>query len=99
MQHRWRAEDKGLIWCWENGRLLAEQEPALAQRAKQGELMLLAWRGGVPAEFKGKKKTGTLEYLACWQGLAGKDLAIDTETPFTLTCSSTGAKVTFSKDA
>lgn len=76
MDHRWRNEDKGIIWCWERGRQIGNADPELASRARNGELMVLGWKGGVPLEFKGEKKQGTLNYLAQWQGLAGKDLDI-----------------------
>jgi len=98
MEHRWRASDKGLIWCWERGRQKSQESPDLAIQAKNGELMILIWRGGVPLGFKGKKRKGTLNYLAQWQGLAGKDLDIDTEASVTIICSKTGVKVTFSND-
>jgi hypothetical protein len=98
MEHRWRVSDKGLIWCWERGRQISQESPDLAFQAKNGELMILVWRGGVHLGFKGKKKKGTLSYLAQWQGLAGKDLYIDTEASVTIICSKTGVEVTFSKD-
>lgn len=98
MGHRWRGPDIGLIWCWENGRLLAQENPALALQAQNGELIPLVWKGGVPPDFKSKRKPGALNYLAQWQGLAGKDLNIDIGAPTTLICSKTGVKVKFSKD-
>jgi len=98
MDHRWRGQDKGLIWCWECGRQLSEEDPDLAARAKNGELVVLAWKGGVPADFKGKRKEGTFNYLAEWQGLAGQDLDIDLTAPIPLVCSLTGVEVTFSMD-
>lgn len=98
MNHRWRNSDKGLIWCWERGRQMSKEEPELASRARNGELMVLGWKGGVPLGFKSKKKNGSLNYLAEWQGLAGKDLDIDTDVPTTLICSLTGVEVVFSED-
>lgn len=98
MEHRWRGPDKGLIWCWERGRIMSQENPDLSKRARNGELMPLHWKGGVPPGFKGKQKNGTFQYLAQWQGLAGKDLDIDTEVSITLVCSLSGVKVTFSKD-
>ncbi len=98
MEHRWRDVDNGLIWCWERGRQMSQENPDLATRAKNGELMVLSWKGGVPPTFKGKTKKGTLYYLAQWQGLAGKDLDIDTETPTEIVCSLTGVKVIFSEE-
>lgn len=98
MDHRWRSTDEGLIWCWERGREIAQENPQLAERAKSGELMILAWRGGVAPNAKIKKKTGTYKYLAQWQGLAGKDLELDTDTSISLICTATGVNVTFSKN-
>lgn len=97
-EHRWRSDDKGIIWCWERGRILSVEKPELASRVRNGELPKLGWKGGVPTGFKGKKKNGTIHYLAQWQGIAGKDLEIDTEAKTTIICSATGVEVTFSKD-
>jgi len=69
--HRGEQEDKGLIWCWERGRQMAKADPELAERAADGELMILGWRGGVEKPHKKPKKDGTLMYLAQWQGLRG----------------------------
>lgn len=99
MQHRWHSDDQGLIWCWERGRQIAQENPALAARAKAGELVMLQWKGGVPAGYKGATKKGTLQYLAQWQGLREKDLNIDISPLPTLTCSSSGVKVVFSNIA
>ncbi len=97
MEHRWRQADRGLIWCWERGRRMAKECPELAARAKDGELMVLGWRGGVSSELKMRRKQdGTLQYLAQWQGLAGKDLDIRFDEPTVLVCSSTGIEVTYS---
>ncbi len=98
MDHRWRNSDKGLIWCWERGRQMSKEDSELALRARNGELMTLGWKDGVPDKFKGKRKDGTLNYLAQWQGLAGKDLNINTDESIVLVCSSTGVEVTYSKD-
>ena len=98
MDHRWRDFDNGLIWCWERGRIMSHDDPELSKRAKNGELVPLNWKGGVLPGLKGKKKNGTLQYLAQWQGLAGEDLDIDTNASIELVCSLTGVKVIFSKD-
>lgn len=107
LDHRWRSADEGLIWCWERGRQMSEEDPELASRARNGELMLLNWTGGIHVKFDEegdlvmpmvKRKKGTLHYLAQWQGLTGKDLDIDTDRPTTLVCSLTGVKVTYSKN-
>jgi hypothetical protein len=96
MDHRWRGPDKGLIWCWESGRLLAQEEPELARSARSGELVVLVWKGGFSSALKQKRKPGTLQYLAQWQGLSGLDLDLDMEGARTITCSKTGMQVTFS---
>lgn len=98
MDHRWRSSDEGIIWCWESGREMAQINPKLAERASLGELMLLTWKGGVTPGVKMKHKEGTYKYLAQWQGLAGKDLNLDTDIPVTLVCAVTGVNVTYSKD-
>ena len=97
MDHRWWSEDKGLIWCWERGRQLAEEDPVLSERAKSGELVTLGWQGGVEPSpnLKMKKKNGSQYYLAEWQGLAGTDLDIDTASNPSLICSVTGVEVTY----
>lgn len=98
MDHRWRGSDKGLIWCWERGRQMSTEDPGSAARACNGELMVLGWKGGVAEGIKVKTKQGTFNYLAQWQGLRGDDLDIDTDLKTSKICSSTGVKVTFSKD-
>ena len=81
---RWEGPDGGLIYCWERGREMRAENPELAESAARGELMPLAWKGGVeerpdaPAPAKKasksrpKPKEGTLYYLATWQGLRGE---------------------------
>jgi hypothetical protein len=64
------------------------------------------WRGGVEKALLGKRrpdgtrepvvKSGTLNYLAEWQGLRGQDLDIDTEAEVLMTCTRTGQAVLFS---
>ena len=71
---RWKASDKGLIVCWERGREKSIEDPDLAERARKGELPVLGWKGGVEKKIEKKKKYGTLNYLAQWQGLRGEDL-------------------------
>ena len=60
MDHRWRSSDKGLIWCWERGRQMSIEDPELADRARNGELMVLGWKGGVTQGAKIKSKRGPL---------------------------------------
>ena len=59
--------------------------------------MPLGWKGGVDKDMKSNKKEGSLFYLAEWQGLAGKDLDIDTDGDTRLICSDTGVEVTYSR--
>ena len=96
MDHRWRGPDGGLIWCWERGRQMADEDPELAERARKGVLMPLGWKGGVDKSVKGNKKRGSLFYLAQWQGLVGEDLDIDTDGDTRLVCSATGVEITYS---
>jgi len=92
----WEGEDKGLIWCWELGRQKRLQDPELATRADNGELVMLAWKGGVQKKTKVGKKSGTLYYLATWQGLRGEDLDIALEDELTMVCTKTGQVVVYS---
>ncbi len=94
----WRAEDQGLIQCWENGRLAVERNPALASAALAGELPVLDWKGGIAGNPKMKRKYGALCYLATWQGLRGEDLFIDLGAEVAVVCSRTGIKVVFTPD-
>jgi hypothetical protein len=93
---RWRGPDKGLILCWENGRQLRSKDPELATKAENGELVMLAWKGGVEAKLKMETKPGTLSYLATWQGLRGEDLDILLEEERLVVCSRFGQAVLFS---
>lgn len=93
---RWEGADKGLIGCWERGRQKRVEEPELASRAERGELLTLAWRGGVEEKLKIERKSGTLQYLATWQGLRGEDLDLALEGEQVLECTKTGQLVVFS---
>ncbi|WP_424945915.1 hypothetical protein [Candidatus Spongiihabitans sp.] len=95
---RWEGADNGLITCWEVGRELSNKEPGIAERAKNGELPVLGWKGGVEKKIKKKEKYGTLFYLAQWQGLRGDDLDIDLSEEPELVCSKTGMKVIYTGD-
>lgn len=92
---QWRGPDGGLIWCWERGRQKRQEDQSLAARADAGELVILAWRGGVEKRLKGGPKYGTLEYLATWQGLRNEDLMIDIDEHRAVTCARTGQVVVF----
>lgn len=95
---RWKGCDKGLITCWEVGRELSQKNPGLAERARNGELPILGWKGGVEKKIKKKEKYGTLYYLAQWQGLRGEDLDIDLTKETELVCSRTGMKIIYTND-
>ena len=73
---------------------MREEAPELAKKAENGELPRLGWKGGVDVKIN-DKKYGSIYYLAQWQGLRGNDLDIDASAEYTLTCSRTGSKVTF----
>jgi hypothetical protein len=91
--------DKGLITCWENGRELGKKKPELAEQAKNGELPVSGWKGGVEKKLKKKEKVGTHYYLAEWQGLRGENLNIDLSEETEFICSKTGMKVIYTSDA
>jgi len=97
-EQTWRADDQGLIKCWENGRALSATCPDLAEAARRDELPTLDWKGGVSGTPKMKKKFGSLRYLATWQGLRGEDLRIDTTQEVSLMCTRTSVLVTFTAD-
>jgi hypothetical protein len=92
----WLGPDRGLIWCWERGRQIRDEEPELAARANEGELIVLVWKGGVEEKLKIEKKPGTLKYLATLQGLRGEDLDIALEAERLIMYSKTGQTVAFS---
>lgn len=90
----WEGADDGLIKCWENGRKLAGSNPDLAEQAKSGRLVSLAWKGGLTRALK-VQKYGTFFYLACWQGLRGEDLSLDTGRDIVIRCSYFNTEVIF----
>lgn len=94
----WEREDQGLIICWEVGRKLRDKNPNLARCAENGELPKLGFKGGINENIKKRWKYGTLNYLAEWQGLRGKDLDIDMSQEYEIFCSKTGIKVIFTND-
>ena len=97
-EERWNDEDQGLIACWERGREKSREDAALAAQAREGQLVILPWKGGIEKAIKKKQKFGTLYYLAMWQGLRGKDLDIDWTEEVALTCTATGMAVVFTSD-
>ena len=90
----WNGPDGGLIACWEAGRAKAVNDPRLAQRARNGELMILPWKGGINRPLK-TRKYGSLRYLAMWRGLRGEPLIVDLDSEVILTCSKTGVSGTY----
>ncbi len=95
---RWRGPDNGLITCWEVGRRKSIETPELADRAKNGELPVLGWKGGIEKKIQKKEKYGSLNYLAQWQGIRGEDLNIDLTEEIEIVCSKTGMKVIYTAD-
>lgn len=93
----WEGPDGGLIACWERGREKGKEEPDLARRAVDGELVVLPWKGGVTKAIKGDKY-GTLFYLAMYQGLRGESLEIDTTAEVVRQCEKTKVVVTYTSD-
>ena len=86
VSERWDGPDKGMIYCWEQGRREAQAKPDLAARARDGELTTV---GSVSDDSLGVWKRGTLQYLAWWQGLRGDDLCIDFKQEIQITCTKT----------
>lgn len=97
-EERWRGPDNGLITCWEVGRSKSIESPDLAERAKNGELLQLGWKGGIDKIIQKKEKYGSLNYLAQLQGLRGEDLEIDQSEEREIVCSKTGMKVIYTAD-
>jgi hypothetical protein len=95
MDELWHGPDQGRIWCWERGRQKRAKEPELAVKAAAGELVVLAWIGGVRQKLKIERKAGSLNYLATWQGLRGEDLDIALGDERVIVCSKTGQTVVF----
>jgi hypothetical protein len=87
-----------LITCWEVGRSKSIESPELAERAKNGELPQLGWKGGIDKKIQKKEKYGSLNYLEQWQGLRGEDLEIDLSEEREIVCSKTGMKVIYTAD-
>ncbi len=95
---RWNGKDCGLITAWERGREKAVEDLILANKVKNGELVILPWKGGLEKTIKTKAKYGTYHYLAMWQGIYGMDLEIDSSIEVIKTCSRTGVTVIFTSD-
>lgn len=96
---RWEGPDGGLFASWERGRQKSIEEPELAERARNGELVVLPWKGGVAKKIKVPHKYGSLLYLAMWQGLRGEPLDISLEEEVTLTCTLTTMRMIYTLDS
>ncbi len=96
---RWNGDDKGLITCWEVGRKKRESEYDLVKKVENNELPALGWKGGADETLQKKEKFGSLNYLAQWQGLRGKDLDIFLSEEVTMQCSKTGMVITYTPDS
>lgn len=93
-KERWEGQDAGLLAAWIRGLEKRAESPEIAAACRAGELPVLAWRGGVEKHIKGVK-SGTLLYLATWQGLRGDDLQIDTDAEVIKTCARHGVTVVY----
>lgn len=96
-EERQEGEDRGLISAWLAGRAMRERDPAAAQAALRGELPVLPFKGGVEKPIKGSK-TGSLHYIAMWQGLRGDDLHVTIGSRPVMRCIRTGVQVYFTDD-
>ena len=94
----WEQEDKGLIKNYEVGKALGIKNPELVEKAKNGELPVLGYKGGVEKALIKKEKIGALNYIAKWQALRGENLDIDLDKEIVLTCTKTDMVVTFTMD-
>jgi hypothetical protein len=97
-KQRWNGSDLGLIAAWEGGIRISNQDPFLADCARQGHLVVLSWQGGVKRRLKKDRKYGSLKYLAMWRGLRGEPLEISLIDEVTLTCTLTKMKITYTPD-
>lgn len=96
---RVNGPDKGLINAWLVGLEKRASDPALSNRALEGELPPLPYKGGVEKQVKTRKKMGSLWYVAAWHGLRGEDLKLDTEQELRLICTKTLVPVTYTFDS
>lgn len=94
-EQRWNGPDLGLIASWESGLRISMDDPFLADRARQGHLVVLSWKGGVEKRLKKGRKFGSLKYLAMWRGLRGEPLDVSLVDEVTLVCARTQMKVTY----
>jgi hypothetical protein len=85
----WDGPDKGLIFCWEQGREERLEKPELAARAEKGELVPVGRAEPGPNEEEddhGLWKRGSLQYLAWWQGLRGENLKVSFVEKIEIVC-------------
>lgn len=97
-EERFDGPDRGLINAWEVGRCLAQRDPDLVEKVKNGELPDLGLKGGVTKKLKKNPKYGCLWYLAKWQGLRGDPLNIHLDREVEMVCSKYNVKVIFTGD-
>ncbi len=95
---RWGDAHRSVISSWERGREKSLESPDLAADARNGQLVLLPWKGGVEKAIKKTEKYGVFNYLAMWQGLRGDDLNVDPDQERSVTCSVTEMTVVFTSD-
>lgn len=94
----WSDTSRAAIASWERGREKSLESPEIATDARNGQLVLLPWKGGVEKTIKKAEKYGVFNYLAMWQGLRGDDLDIDPDQECSITCSVTKMTVVFTSD-
>lgn len=97
-EDRLEGPDKGLVNAWLAGISKRRESPELAARARNGELPILPYRGGVEKAIKARNKIGSLHYVAMWLGLRGEDLSLDMNAEPTLVCLRTGVAITYTMD-
>lgn len=95
---RWNAEDGGLIACWERGREKRCEDPSLAARAAEGQLVVLPWKGGVEKVIKRNRSLARCSILLCGRVFEAEDLDIDTAEEVALNCAANGMTVVFTAD-
>lgn len=96
-EDRQEGADKGLISAWLSGVEKQKSWLEIASAAKRRELPVLPFKGGVEKPVK-VVKTGSLHYIAMWQGLRGDDLNVSLGSSPSMTCSKTGVKVIYTDD-
>lgn len=94
---RQEGKDMGLISAWLSGVEKQKSWLGISSAAKRGELPVLPFKGGVEKPVK-VVKTGSLHYIAMWQGLRGDDLNVSIGSKPSMTCSKTGVKVIYTDD-